>query len=70
MIDIKDLTIADVGRWVVYTGNAGEIERGKIKSWNNSTIFVVYNANGNWDLNHWKDYTGASTNPSDLDWSK
>lgn len=66
MIDISKLTDEDVGRWVVYTDGVGDTERGKIKSWNDSGIFVVYDAAGNWDADHWKDYTAAHTRPEDL----
>lgn len=66
MIDIAKLTSEDVGRWVVYTDGVGDTEQGKIKSWNDSGIFVVYNAAGNWDADHWKDYTAAHTRPEDL----
>lgn len=64
MIDIAKLTKKDVGRWVEYRPSYGDPERGKIKSWNDSGIFVVYNTGGNWD--DFMDYTGAHTNKSDL----
>lgn len=69
MIEIKNLTQEDVGRWVVYTDGVGETERGKLKSWNDTNVFVVYNANDNWDADHWKGYTGQSTRPEDLDFA-
>ena len=64
----KELTEKDIGRWVVYTDGAGDEERGRIKSFNNErqVAWVVYKANNNWDGEHWKDYTAASTNYSDL----
>lgn len=62
-----------IGRWVYYIpGHAPDDktqwERGKIKSYRNDDrhAFVVYNANDNWDGDHWKDYTAASTNYDDL----
>lgn len=68
MINISELTQEDIGRWVIYRSSGGDkIERGKLKSWNQWNIFVVYNANDNWDGDHWKDYTGASTRPEDLE---
>jgi hypothetical protein len=67
VIDIAKLTQEDVGRWVTYTDGSGSTERGKIKSWNDSGVFVVYNANDNWDGDHWKDYTAAHTRPEDLE---
>lgn len=67
---IKELTDRDLGRWIYYEGGAGERENGRIKSFNNETriAFVVYNANGNWDADHWKDYTAQSTKYDDLVW--
>jgi hypothetical protein len=63
------LTEQDIGRTVTYTDGVGEKETGKIKSFNNETqtAFVVYKANGNWDGDHWKDYTAQGTSYSDLD---
>lgn len=69
MIAIENLTLADVGRWAIYTAGDGHKERGKIKSWNDTFIFVVYNANDNWDSDHWMDYTAAATSPEDLEWA-
>lgn len=65
---MKTLTDKDIGRWVIYTGGAGETERGRIKSFNNErqVAWVVYKANGNWDADHWKNYTAALTNYEDL----
>ena len=64
MIDIKSLEKRDVGHWVTYTGGAGEQETGRIKSWNDKFIFVVYKCAGQWD--RFKDYTGVATLPEDL----
>lgn len=61
MIDISRLTSSDIGRWVEYTPKN---ERGKIKSWNDSGIFVVYDCAGEWS--NFKDYTAAHTRPEDL----
>lgn len=66
MIELNKLTPNDIGRWVLYTGSDGKKEKGRIKNWNSTNIFVVYNANGNWDGDHWKDYTAQSTRPNDL----
>ncbi len=67
MIDISKLNDESVGKWVVYTDGAGGKERGKIKSWNDSGIFVVYNTDGNWSGDNWKNYTAAHTRPEDLE---
>ena len=64
MIDIIKLTKKDIGKWVEYQGYANEKERGKIKSWNNKYIFVVYNCAGNWS--RFQDYTSVATKPENL----
>ena len=61
MIDISKLTSDDIGSWVEYTPKN---ERGKIKSWNDSGVFVVYDCAGEWS--NFKDYTAAHTRPEDL----
>jgi len=66
MINLKELQDSDVGKWVTYTTNHGTIERGRIKSWNNTYIFVVYNCDGEWKS--FKDYTVSGTDPQDLTW--
>ena len=55
MININTLTKNDIGRWVTYTAPHGEQERGRIKSWNDTFIFVVYNCAGEWD--NYQNYT-------------
>jgi len=66
MVDIKELTEKDIGKWVSYTGNFdGTIEKGKIKSWNDKYIFVVYKCANEWD--RFKEYTAAATRPEDLE---
>lgn len=67
MIDITKLSDKDVGRWVVYKDDTASREVGKIKSWNNSGVFVVYNCAGNWEDDLWKEYTSAHTSPQDLE---
>lgn len=64
MIDIASLTKKDIGKWVEYRGTGGERERGKIKSWNEVFIFVVYKCAGNWS--RFQDYTGQATSSKDL----
>lgn len=63
-IEISKLTEADKGRWVLYVGIAGEREKGRIKSWNDRWIFVVYNCAGEWD--GYENYTAQATEPSQL----
>ena len=65
MIDIKKLTEKDIGKWVIYTGYLyGEREKGRIKSWNDKFIFVVYKCANEWDK--FKGYTGLATSPEYL----
>ena len=64
MLNIFSLKDEDKGRWVIYTGGVGETQKGKIKSWNDTWIFVVYHCADEWD--NYQDYTAAATEPSDL----
>lgn len=67
MIDLKELRTRDIGRWVIYTNGHGGEEKGRIKSWNESGIFIVYGepAYAPWD--DWMGYTAAHTRPEDLE---
>lgn len=64
MILIHLLKETDKGRWVGYVPAFGKSEKGRIKSWNDTTVFVVYKCDGQW----WRFqyFTGAATNPADL----
>jgi hypothetical protein len=42
----------------------GEIEVGRVKSWNDKFVFVVYKCAENWD--RYEDYTGVATKIEDL----
>lgn len=64
MVDIAALRKEDIGRWVLYTSYIGWTEKGRIKSWNDKYIFVVYKCGGEWD--RFKDFTGQATDPQDL----
>lgn len=65
MIDIIQLTYNDIGRWVIYESSTGVKEKGRIKSWNNKYVFVVYKCNFEWDK--FQDFTGCATNPEDIE---
>lgn len=65
MINIKELTKYDTDRWVVYTPSHGSKEKGRIKSWNDQFVFVVYRCNFEWD--RFQDYTACATKPEDLE---
>jgi hypothetical protein len=64
MIDIKSLIEADKGRWVIYSKIPGQQRIGRIKSWNENYIFVVYKCDGDWD--NFADYTAEATRAGDL----
>ena len=65
---MKTFTEKDIGSWVTYKDGTGQTEEGKLKSFDNTKqlAWVVYKSNENWDGDHWKDYTAACTNYSDL----
>jgi hypothetical protein len=66
MIAIASLTATDRGRWVIYTAATGHIERGRIKSWTDQFIYVVYRCpDDQWD--RFEDHTAAPTRPEDLE---
>ena len=79
MIHLHDLTLSDIGRWVVYR-SFNKVEEGRIKSWNQSVIWVVYNCNAGdrkvdpgryWKA--WSEYekfTGQPTDPNDLEFKE
>lgn len=63
MIDLSKITDADIGRWVEY--NLGfKREVGRIKSYNDKYIFIVYHCDDDWE--QFSDYTAEATNPMDL----
>ena len=64
MLKIAELTSDDVGRWVEYTAPHGVKERGRIKSFNDSFVFVVYHCAQQWY--EYMNYTGCATKPEDL----
>ena len=67
MIDITKLTEEDKGRRIRYTSKGGDkVEIGRLKSWNDKYIFGVYNSAS--DDPEWEKFTGAATDPADLEW--
>lgn len=65
MIDIARLKGVHIGRWVVYTDQIAKIsQEGRIKSWNDQYIFVVYHCDKDWI--HFQNYTAAATDPRHL----
>lgn len=65
---IDTLTYQGVGRWVTYRPPAGDPEKGRIKSWNEKFVFVVYRCGDDWE--HFMDYTAAATKPEYLVFSR
>jgi len=65
MVNIKELTADDIGKWVKYSDGTGRYEIGRIKSWNEYFIFVVYKCNDEWD--RYQDFTGQATSQQDLE---
>ena len=65
MIDINTLTEADVGRWVNYTPTVGPKEPGRLRSWNDKWVFIVYKCDNQW--NRFQDFTAAATDPDELE---
>jgi hypothetical protein len=66
MIAISSLTADDRGRWVIYIALPGLIERGRIKSWTDQFIYVVFHCpDDQWD--RFEDYAAAPTRPEDLE---
>ncbi len=62
---IPELGENDIGRWVEYRSKGGDkVEQGRIKSWNDERVFVVYQCGGDWD--NFAKYTGVATDPADL----
>jgi hypothetical protein len=65
MIQINELGPQHVGRWVEYRDpGTGETGRGRIKSWNAWSVFVVYRCNNEW--HRFTEFTAAATDPADL----
>ena len=70
MIEISKLTEKDIGKWVLFQPpyQKDKSELGKIKSWNNTYIYVIYRCNHDW--NNFKNYTAIPTDPDTLIFSK
>jgi hypothetical protein len=71
MINTEKLTEKDIGRWVLYrsphhdaTPEPPATEHGRIKSWNQNGIWVVYDPEGAW--HRYFNFTGQLTDPADL----
>jgi len=62
-LHIHILTKADIGRWVVFDG-----KKGRIKSWNDHYVFVVFHCNDDWE--NYADYTAEAVHPSRLEFKE
>ena len=56
----------DVGRFVKYAPFGNKLEYGRIKSWNDTWVFVVYGIAAM--APDWRNYTAAATEAGHLDW--
>ncbi len=65
MINVKELTEKDIGRWVVYR-DFGREEHGRIASFTSKYVFVVYERPGR-DMNLFQHYTPVATDPERLE---
>ena len=63
-MDIRGILTSYLGKFVFYQPPVGHRQLGRIKSFNDKYIFVVYHCDGNWE--NYTDYTAAATNPEDL----
>lgn len=67
-ICINSLSEEDIGRWVMYTSPHGSRQHGRLKSWNDHFVFVVYNvpnmSSDDWE--RFQEYTAAGSKPEDL----
>lgn len=63
-ITIEDLKDNDIRQWVSYRRWERKHQLGRIKSWNDSCVFVVYECNEEWD--RFQEFIGQETNPEDL----
>jgi len=71
MLDLSKLTEEDIGRWVRYSvldykGNLLYESFGRIKTWNERYVFVVYERPGR-DMNRFMQYAPQATCPDDLE---
>jgi hypothetical protein len=64
MVKIEALTNKDIGRYVLYVPAAGKFQLGRLKSWNDVFIFVVYSCGFHWEK--FECYTAEATSPEDL----
>jgi hypothetical protein len=66
---IAELGPTDIGRQVVYGDPFGvRGEYGRLKTWNEHYVFVVFKCDGNWD--RYQDYTAQSCDPRDVRFTK
>jgi len=59
------VTSNDIGCWVLYRPKN---EKGRIKSYNDKFVFVVFKCDDNW--NDYQNYTGCATRREDLEFTE
>jgi len=55
---------AQKGQWVEYQAGGSAPEVGRIKTWDDTHIFVVYSCAHDWD--RYEEFTGVATAPGTL----
>jgi hypothetical protein len=69
MIDPAKLNqLEHPGAWVVYQPHFGNKEVGRIKSWDEESVWVVFKCDDRWDL--YKNYTAMMCNPTQLEFAE
>lgn len=61
---ISDVNDTFIGAWVEFTHGHGEKEYGRIKSWNDTYVFVVFKCANQWDK--YDQYTAQACDPVQL----
>jgi hypothetical protein len=64
---LSDVSMLNIGQWVTYKGGAGDTALGRIKSFNDKFIFVVFKCANDWK--RFEGYTAAGCKPEDLTFS-
>ena len=63
MTVLDSVTKADIGQWVEYADH-NTTEKGRIKSFNDKWVFVVFHCDDKWD--DFRNYTAAACAPESI----
>jgi len=67
-IDVSSLTSDDVGRFVIYKDGKYFCKKGRIKNWDTTHIYVVWEYQCRGMIDRYQDFIGYKTDPNVLDW--